>query len=199
LLPRGANEPKNAGAYTYFLLPIDEAGVHRDRVLGVIERILRAVSPESELIAAGTRTSKINVYQFPVLTSAPDSAKTTAELARWVLDHYDYSRARTILQTLQRPSTTPPLLISSLEPLSQNTDVPITPLLAQRLDLDDDDTLLLWVDQFIAVSANRAEWNVAHFNEVVLSMREFANKLAASGKDVPSSIIAVLTFVRKAK
>lgn len=195
-LEHGKTEQRLVGAHTYLLLSVEEKGERRLQVLSVLERILRVISPQVELL---DKPSMLNAFEFPVKVGMlPATVVTHADKARWILDNYDYARARSMMRALREYSpTAPPLLFCSLEPLSNRTTPPQTAVLRATLELDDDDTLLPIVDRFVSKSTTISEWNEKHIGEVFLDVRQLANEMASSGKNIPASVISILTFTKK--
>ena len=78
------------------------------------------------------------------------------------------------------------------------TSSPVTARHEHHLNFNDDDTLLLWVDNFVAASTNKADWDTTHLDDLILNARETFNRLGSATKNVPASILSVITFAKKA-
>ena len=109
LLVRGSQEHDGYGLYSYILLASRPDDGNRDRYRAVVESYLRL---EDVNLPMYFPTAELNVTYVPV-----EAAPVRPPDADWVLDHYDYARARFLLSRLGIRDGDGPFIVSALHPL----------------------------------------------------------------------------------
>jgi hypothetical protein len=150
--PEGGPKHIRYGAYTYLLLP------HPPPDGRTKERYVAALSAWRDLIYVMQslqlyyRPQLLNITYVPTTAEPPDDAA-----AAWFLDHYDYGRAKLILDKFPEQTDRGPFLISSTHPL---TSRPRTPgqSLVQDLSLVPATMVAYWVDNFKKQAAQEQFW-----------------------------------------
>ncbi len=186
-LKNGEEEKPGYGLYSYLLFGSPPTDATRERYLSSISAYLEI--PKIESFEPYTPKCKMNVTYLP-LTTVPD-ADVTAE---WLLDHYDFARARVLLQKLAGPHRNGPYIISCYKPLSD-----IAGLKAQYLYQDLSSVppriVVLWVKEFLTQAEQEHFWDERIAMHCVLEIRK-AIEIAAVGEPIVSkSLSTVLKWI----
>lgn len=129
----GQSEAPGYRAYRYVVLGASAESVNSSTAMAVISSYL-ALDEINQVRAAGAErlgTQDLSVVYFP-LQEAPPSNPNTA----WLLGHYDYSRARSILEAASMTGEHGAALISYSAPLAGKSGVDANELLVARLTGD---------------------------------------------------------------
>jgi hypothetical protein len=135
----------------------------RDQAL--IQAVLQAWLLLNQPIAQLNRILKPEECMFPfvpvleVPTSYPD--------ATWVLQQYDFARAKSLLQTTVHSEKPGVFIVSSLKPLSRSRP----PHLFQNLSAATPALSVKWVDAFLNLAAQERSWNAASETALVDQLR----------------------------
>ena len=188
-LARDETEKPGFGLYSYFLLgsPPDEKS--RDRYLKAIDTYLRLTPALAELNALLDR-DELNANYMPVNRS-PENGAT----AQWVLTHYDYVRARTLLRNLPGSLRRGPYLVSSLNPAGDGRGFS-GPLLFQDLSSVPAHLVPNWYEEFLNQAAQERFWDTRHAQRFVLRMRTIIGILALGLPDVEKALEHWITWLR---
>src|SRR5215472_1786410 len=111
-LLKGEKEKAGYGLYSYFLLGSPPIESSRARYLKAIQAYLSLIPTVTDL-EDYVSPDKLNITYFPVKSPLP--VNPTAE---WLLDNYDFARARVLLDLLPGAHTAGPYFVSVLKPLS---------------------------------------------------------------------------------
>jgi len=186
-----ANEKEAVGygLYSYLLFvaaPDTEAGKSRD--LALIRAFLQMLSDVSDLEAAGASKSDLNVT-YLLLTERPTQ---TQELppADWVLSHYNFARAEVLIHKLQKAYVNGPYVISTLVPLSIQSQPP-DQFLVQDMSNVPSEVAGLWEQEFERRAAQKDFWAPATRDQAILQLRTFVANAAYAFSDVN---VALSTF-----
>jgi len=110
LLVRGSDERAGYGLYSYILLGARPDDGNRALYQAVLEAYLRLDDTDLRMYFP---IRQLNATFVPV-----DTAPTAAPDTTWVLDHYDYARARSLLVRLNIREGDGPFIISALRPIA---------------------------------------------------------------------------------
>jgi hypothetical protein len=158
--------------YSYLLLgspPSDD--VTRQRYLVALRAYL-SVSPLPEGIVSD---ADLNVTFLPVKERPRTKAETSAE---WLLEQYDWERARFFLRRLPGDRLGGPYIFSSRQPLSQ-VGVLQRDYLDQDLSIVPPELVNAWVREFMLQSAQEQFWNERTGPMLALKVRTIIGVLAA--------------------
>lgn len=108
-LMKGQRESSGYGLYSYFLLGSPPTDSSRARYLKAIQAYLSLIPTVSDL-EDYVSADKLNITYFPVKSPLPPNP--TAE---WLLDNYDFARARVLLDVLPGAHNAGPLLCFGFE------------------------------------------------------------------------------------
>lgn len=180
-LMRGEAEQRGYGLYSYFLLgaPPDENS--RDRVLKGIEAYLRLSQSIADLEPLLERR-ELNANHMPVNGPLPENVT-----AQWLLDHYDYARARVILSRIDATFRRGPYLLSSLTAAGERQ--PISgPVLFQDLSSVPSHLVANWYELFLNQAAQERFWEEHKLRQVALRMRTIIGILAIGLPEVQGAL-----------
>jgi len=182
-------EAKGYGLYSYFLLGAPPTEATRERYLNLIAAYLQ-FNPVGGLEGSLERW-ELNIAYLPLKDSPPlEFSKGCSPLpcgtdnvafARWVLDHYNYARARVLLRAVPTGGThlNGPYIVSSLKPLSM-TPALSPPYLYQDLSSVPPRLVLLWVKEFLDQASQEGFEKPQKGQEVALKLRQ-SIAVAATG------------------
>jgi hypothetical protein len=179
-----ANEEGGFGLYSYLLMGSPPASeTMREQYLSVVGEYLKLLTDVGLLEGAALPKNELNVtYLF--LTERPTVSVPTAA---WVLNHYNFARAKAILAISGRNDLlNGPYLVSALLPMSHLTSPP-SHLLLQDLSHCTSDVAASWIEEFER-RAGRAEfWKEDTRNQAILGLRTFVSNAAAGFATVGES------------
>jgi len=186
-----ANEKEAVGygLYSYLLFvaaPDTEAGKSRD--LALIKAFLQMLSDVSDLEAAGASQSDLNVT-YLLLTERPTQTQKVPP-ADWVLSHYNFARAEVLIHKLQKAYVNGPYVISTLVPLSIQSQPP-DQFLVQDMSNVPSEVAGLWEQEFERRAAQKDFWAPATRDQAILQLRTFVANAAYAFSDVN---VALSTF-----
>jgi hypothetical protein len=171
-----ANEESGFGLYSYLLMGSAPASAAmRQQYLSVVEEYLKLLSDVGSLEGAGFPKGELNVtYLF--LTEIPTVSVPTAD---WVLDHYNFARAKAILAISgHNDLLAGPYLISALVPMS-HLAAPPSHLLLQDMSHCTSDVAASWIEEFERRAARAEFWKDDTRNQAILGLRTFVSNAAA--------------------
>jgi len=166
----GQKEAVGYGLYSYLLFGVAPNEVSRDRYLRVIDSYLGQI-PHVTRLEAYFKPSQLNVTYLPV-TLVPGTSPT----AKWLLDHYDFARARFLLRSLPGNLRRGPYFVSSLYPLGKAEG--LSPeYLIQDLSGVPAHLIDAWVVEFLNQSAQERFWKPATLEQLGLKLRTIVGVL----------------------
>jgi hypothetical protein len=180
---KGQKEASGYGLYSYLLLGSRPTDSSRERYVAAIKAYLTGMEDVTKL-KDYVPTAKLNVAYLPIESAAPPDA--TAE---WLVEHYDYARARAMLQVLPGNLTDGPYIVSTLKPLA--FDSPPSQYLFQNLSTvptKPGDLVSWWVREFLNQAAQERFWEPKTTELLVLKMRTTIAALAIVLPDVQKSV-----------
>jgi hypothetical protein len=185
-------EPEDTtyGLQSYVLFGSRPAKSDRPRYLGVLQAYLDKINDIAQL---GTQVShsKLNITYLPQESKPPDSAD-----AAWLVDHYDYARARLLLDALPGDRRDGIFLISSLKPLSGSS---APPYLVQDLTVvptDPPELISWWMREYLNQTSLEHFWEPKTGELIALKLRTTIAVIAAGLPDVQKSISSWITWIR---
>lgn len=189
LLP-GSPPPNGYGLYSYILFGSPPVDGKRERYLKTLEA-WRTLVPALAELERYLKPAELNITLLPVQTAA--DAKVSTD---WLLEHYDYARARLLLRAVGQGGRDGPYIVSSLEPLGETA-----PLAGQHLfqDLSSVPPALVaaWTSEFLRQSAQQRFWEPRTGARLALRMRTTLRILAMGLGDVQSSLSQWISWSTK--
>src|SRR5262249_37575174 len=185
LVPAG-RETEGYGLYSYLLLGAPPAGSARERSLKAIDAFW-SVLPGITALEQSVPRAELNIAYVPV-TGAP---RGTAS-AEWIVDNYDYARARSLLRLLGGAHRDGPYLLSTLKPLGSAG--PATPerFLFQDLSNVPPQLAASWVKEFLNQAAQQRFWDERTGATMALKLRV---TVAVLGEGLPEVKKALDTWI----
>jgi hypothetical protein len=186
LLVQGQPQRTGFGLYSYMLLGAPPDQQAKQRFLNFIIAYLNLIADIKGLESSQSKTA-LNITYLPVTSDPPDNVSPG-----WVLDHYDYGRARMILRSVPSARGRGPFIISALQPLDGSSGLP-TPNLVEDLTDKPVGVVEFWVNQFLVQTTQQQFWQANTLRSVALNLRT-AIAYAAEGfpmvqKAIPASIV----------
>jgi len=188
-LLKGKKEADGYGLYSYLLLGShpDPDDTTRDRFLKALQAYMASIEDISQLEEATYSRVKLNITYLPLETAAPEGAA-----ASWLLEHYDYPRARRLLDALPGSRKSGIYLVSLLKPLA---DAPAGPYLLQDLSTiptSPRDLVSWWVREFLAQAAQEHFWEPRTGELLTLRLR---TTIAVLANGLPETLRALNSWI----
>jgi hypothetical protein len=158
-------ETSGYGLYSYLLFgspPTDD--IVRERYLQAINSYLNIIVDISKL-RKYFPPNELNITYLPLNLPPPSTIS-----AEWILDHYNYARARYLLRTLRGSLRDGPYIISTLKPLSTFKTAPAK-YLFQDMSSVPPQLIAKWVKEFINQASKERYWEENTISHFVLVMR----------------------------
>lgn len=187
LITPGTPEPKGFGLYSYVLFGSHPDNENRTRYLNTIEALLRYLE-EADDLDRYFDSAQINFTVIPVI-----ARPTVAVTANWILAHYDFVRARSMLSKLGGASLEGPYIVSVISPLNNSSK----PFLFQDLSTvptEPPELLSWWIREFISQSTQRATWDHGQLKLFALRMRTTIAILAQGAPAIRKGVNALITL-----
>jgi hypothetical protein len=188
-LVKGKKEEARYGLYSYLLLGAPPTISNRERYVKTIDAFLGGVV-EISALEDYIQRSKLNITYLPVV-DAPRSKPS----ADWVLEHYDYARARALLSLLPGSLREGPYFVSVLTPLDSGAapkqylfqDLSAVPANA--------DLISWWVREFLNQAAQERFWEPRTGDRLVIKLRTTIAALAIGLPDVRKGLDTWISWV----
>ncbi len=187
LLP-GKKEAEKFGLYSYLLLASKPNASNRERYVTFLKAFtdtLVSYDKLSEVLSP----PQLNIVYLPVRDDPPAEFK----IDDWLLDHYDYDRARRLLESI--PGAHPgdgPYIVSSEHPLAGAGHAPDR-YLFEDLSTVPVPIVKFWVNQF-RVQTAQERWDHATLSGVALRIRTSIEIAAIAYPEIRSSIASLLKW-----
>lgn len=187
-----ALEPAGYGLYTYVLIrQKPQTADEIDTALHSIERLLYATDPVAKALV-GSAPQRINLVVFPV-GSIVAPLNDRRKLAQSLLDVYDHTRAKRLLNRLHATGNGP-YLVSSLRPLDRGKPAQDRVLVqylsgARRAYLNE------WIDHFVERASAPTDWTTASLRETLMNTRDYLEFMGANGPPVARDLRRIVRFV----
>jgi hypothetical protein len=174
-------EAAGYGLYSYLLLGSHPTEGTLQRYRTVVQAYLQMIDDvaqfEKEL------RGKLNVTYLPLGTEPPQAAD-----APWVLQHYDYARARLLLDVLPGNRKSGIYLVSSLKPLSEGPNPPYLLQDLSTVPTEPPDLISWWIDEFLNQAAQERFWEPKTTELFVLKLRTTISALASGLPEVQQAL-----------
>lgn len=125
---------------------------------------------------------ELNITYLPL--NLPPPSDPTAE---WILDHYNYARARSLLRTLRGSLRDGPYIISTLKPLNTFKTSP-DKYLFQDMSSVPPHLISAWVKEFINQAAKERYWEEATARRLVLALRDTIGIISSGVPEVQKAL-----------
>ena len=190
ILLRGDQEAVGYGLYSYLLFGSRPTEATRDRYLKILAAYLNFDSVFA-LEKVNYKPSQLNITYLPLeLSGSVDSS------AEWLLDHYDFERARSLLDSLPGERKDGIYFVSSAKPLGSHaapghlmqdlTTVPTSP----------SDLIAWWTREFLNQAAQEHFWEPRTAELLGLRLRTTISVLAAGVPSVKQSLGAWIQWTK---
>jgi len=134
------------------------------------------------------KPAQLNITLVPVQGAVPTKVSTD-----WLLEHYDYARARALLRAAARDGRDGPYIVSTLEPLSETAPL-AGPHLFQDLSSVPPELVSAWMKEFLNQSAQERFWEPRTAAMLGLRMRTTLWVLSQGLVDVQNSLGRWITW-----
>jgi hypothetical protein len=180
-LAGGDQAPKGYGLYSYLVLGASPTDATRERYVQTIAAWW-SLAPDLLQLERYLEPRQLNAMLVPVVAPAPATVSP-----QWVLDNYDYARARVLLRAVGRDGRQGPYLLSSLQPLDGATAA-TGPHLFQDLSSIPPTLATAWTSAFLNQAAQQRFWEERTASMVGLRMRTTIRVLAMGLPEVQRSL-----------
>ena len=185
MLLKGKKEEEHFGLYSYMLLGSPPNSSNRERYQKFLESFLTTVLIYQPLNRYFT-PQQLNVVYVPVETDVPGRFEV-----QWILDNYDYERARFLLGSVPGIHGDGPFIVSSNHPLEGPGHNP-KPYLLEDLTTIPLSIVDFWVKQF-RIQTAQERWDTATLSGVALRMRTAIEIAAIGMQEVKTSMRGLFT------
>jgi hypothetical protein len=202
-----ANQAEGAGygLYSYLLFGSPPSDADRNLYLQAISACLRELRDIQSLEDAGFDRRELNITYLPIREPLPRvfssasglSPHATTVLDEWILDHYNYDRARSLLRFLRGAHRTGPYIISTLHPLGGYEPFPARYLL-QDLSLvpyDQPDLIYAWVREFLQRASQPQRWEEVGAKQFAERLRQGIAMVATDVPEIRNTLDSRITWV----
>lgn len=191
-LPKGQKEEAGYGLYSYLLLGSPPTDASRVRYLSAMEAYLNLMLPLDDLEETVAH-NKLNITYLPVKAPVPPHPTP-----QWLLDNYDFVRARVLLDLLSGPHREGPYIVSTLTPLS-GVDALATHYLYQDLSTvptDPKDLVSWWIREFQNQAAQERFWDPQTMDTLALRIRTTISVLATGLPEVQKQVATWIAWAK---
>lgn len=183
LLARGQNEEPDFGLYSYLLFGSEPDNNTRQRYLNAANAYLRLCPDIADLKILLDR-KQLNANYLPVKTQPGGDTLVNGE---WLLNNYDYARARAILSKLPGSHFRGPYIVTTLKRVDPTVGAS-PPMIYQDLSFVPPDLIVPWYEAFLNQAAQErfSETNTAQ--NLTLKIRTIIGVLALALPDVQAGV-----------
>ena len=185
-LPPGQSEAAGYGLYSYLLLGAPPSESSRDRYLKAIDAYLTLVPDVADLEQYVPRR-ELNIFYMPVRSVPPPPVT-----AQWVLDNYDYARARSLLRAVPGPNRDGPYILAAFKPPGGTGGQ----YLFQDLSSVPPHLAASWVREFLNQAAQERFWEEKTAVQVAQRLRVTVGIMGAGLPEVRKSLDSWITWVK---
>ena len=189
-LPPGQSEAAGYGLYSYLLFGAPPSESSRDRYLKAIDAYLTLI-PDVAGLEEYVPRRELNIFYMPV-RSAPALPVT----AQWVLDNYDYARARSLLRAVPGPNRDGPYILAAFKPPGGTNGTAGGSYLFQDLSSVPPHLAASWVRQFLNQAAQERFWEEKRTVQLAQRLRETVGIMGAGLPEVRKSLDSWITWVK---
>jgi hypothetical protein len=187
-----AGQPETAGygLYSYLLLGAPPSEGSRERYLKAIEAYLSLI-PDVASLEEYVPRGELNISFMPV-RGAPAAVVT----AQWVVDNYDYARARSVLRVLPGSNRDGPYIVAAFKPLGGTASAATGPYLFQDLSSVPPHLAASWVREFLNQAAQERFWEERKGAQLAQRLRATVGIMGAGLPEVRKSLDTWIAWVR---
>ena len=190
-LAAGRSEAAGYGLYSYLLLGAPPSESSRERCLKAIEASL-ALVPDVMSLEEYVPRRELNIFYLPV---RGEPVKPLS--GQWVLDNYDYARARSLLRALPGPNRDGPYILAAFRPLgSAAAGATSGPYLFQNLSSVPPHLAASWVREFLNQAAQERFWEERTTVQLAQRMRLTVGIMGAGLPEVRKALDGWIAWVR---
>jgi len=194
-------EKKGYGLYSYLLFGSPPTAATRERYLQAIFAYF-AIPPISIMEAYLPREQLNVTYLLLADDPPPDVVKCLGSqcvtrkkaIAEWVLDHYNYGRARVLLRALPGTHRDGPYIVSHFKPLT-GREALSGQYLYQNLSSVPPSLVLSWVKEFLNQAAEEHHWEGETARQLALNLRTTIEILAKGLPDVLKALDGWIAWI----
>lgn len=191
LLPNQV-ESKGYGLYSYLLFGSPPNRAMRERYLRVIEAYLTLI-PHISRLERYFPPSELNITYLPI-EDEPPQGEGLRTLAEWILDHYDYARARFLLSKVAGPDRRGPYIISGLKPPDRSAVR--ASFLYQDMSHVPPSLAWSWTKEFLNQAAQERFWEERTLPKLRLRIRTTIAILATGLPEVQKALDSWIAWLR---
>jgi hypothetical protein len=190
LLP-GKKEGDKFGLYSYLLLGSKPNSANRERYAAFLKAFTDTVVPYDRL-SEQLPSAQINITYMPVRDDLSASQQSAAnfKIEDWLLDHYDYARAKRLLESIPGTSGDGPFIVSANHPVPESGAAPDKYLL-ENLNTVPVSIVKFWVDQF-RIQTSQERWDQAGLRGVALRVRTAIEIASIAYPEIRTSIATLI-------
>ncbi len=181
-------EEAEYGLYSYFLFASPPSEATRERYEKALEAYLTLIPAVVSLEQVETvQRSELNIT-YLLVDVEPESRPGV----EWVLEHYDYARARVLMRALGGVYSDGPYIVSSLKPLTGVSELSGN-YIFQDLSSVPPHLISMWIREFLSQAAQERFWKKRTARQLVLNLR---TTLGIMGEGAPD-VLHWVTWVRE--
>lgn len=187
-LIKGTEEKTGYGLYSYILFSKNPDEHSQSKYLALMVAYLNNVSEIDGLESYISRDS-LNIVYIPLVASPTDDFKhfDNKQKAMWLINNYDYARARYYLNKFERELIEGPYIVSYKIPIVQASMI-TNEYLIQDLSYVHHRVVSLWMDEYLKQSSKTEYWDREYLMNFVNDLRN-SIAIAADGlEDVSESL-----------
>ena len=195
-------EDPGYGLYSYLLFGSPPTPASRERYLAAIAAYVDFISRRQDLEAYVPRAQVNITYLF--LTESPPTEVASLRAgdlpagadmapAQWLLDHFDYARARAVLHAIPGAHVEGPYIVSALVPMNATTAASAGHL-EQDLSHVPPEFAAAWVKTFLAQSGQPNTWSSGTVQQAALTLRQTLSVAADKWPPIRRSLQKWITW-----
>ena len=189
-LLKATPEETGYGWYSYLLFGAVPPANDRTRYLSAVQAFLDLAPPMNELRAytKDENKNRLNIAYLPILSGPASISKD--RMAEWILNNYDYARARAYLDALPGARRTGMWVVSTPAALYNVTSLR-HPYLPQNLTYVQDTLVRTWIENCFKL-AWQERWDTEGGDNFALKLRTMLANVAA---DLPSVRTEITSWI----
>jgi outer membrane protein OmpA-like peptidoglycan-associated protein len=188
-------EDQDYGLYSYLLFASPPTEATRERYQAAVTAYLYFLSPV-RLSETYLQRRLLNITYLPLTVRRPEGIRPK-ESTEWVLEHYNYSRARILLSSLPGAHNDGPYIVSSREPFRVGK-ILAEPYLYQDLSWVPPRLVELWVKAFLHQVMQKRFWEertaerwVRYLRTVIAILAEGLPEIQTASAELPKKRLNV--------
>ncbi len=195
-LVRDQAEEEGYGLYSYLLFGCKPTDANRDLYIQAISACVERFSKIKHLEEIGFQRRELNVTYIPIHEPTPTTEGGLSP--EWILEHYDYERARLLLKSLPGAYSDGPYIISTFNPLSSYQTLSkgyfhqdLSKIPPARSDL-----IHAWVKEFLERVSRPENKNEFTMKRLVTKIRIEISIAAESLPEIISALNSLIAWVK---